>query len=154
VRASQRSLRRRLEEAGRTQAGKILVAEDEPHLRYLMAVTLGLEDYEIIQAGTGTDALALAQQHRPDLALLDIRMPELDGIEVCRLLKADPALKGIPVIIVSALAEPADREAAGQVGADHYITKPFSPLELVEAVEELLRGSFRPLVTHQGGRLR
>lgn len=138
LRASRRSLRRRLNEADEPHAGRILVADDEPGLRLLLSITLGLEHYEIVEAKTGTEALDLTVQERPDLILLDVRMPNVNGIEVCRRIKADPDLRHIPIIMVSALAMPTDLESAREAGADRYLTKPFSPLELVEIVEGLL----------------
>lgn len=138
VRAYQRSLSQRLDEAGRFQPAKILLADDEPELRLLLSVTLGLEHYEILEASTGTDALAMAQQQHPDLVLLDVRMPDLNGLEVCRRIKGDAALQHIPVVMISVLAMPSDRESARAAGADCYITKPFSPLQLVEVVQALI----------------
>lgn len=117
---------------------KILVADDEHHLRRLLSITLRMGQYEILEAATGAEALALAHEEHPDLVLLDVRMPDGNGLEVCRRMKADPGLRDTPVVMISALALPADLEAGRAAGADLYITKPFSPLRLVEVVTGLL----------------
>jgi CheY-like chemotaxis protein len=120
---------------------KILLAEDETHLRALLSITLSLEHYDVIEARGGAEALALAQAHHPDLVLLDVRMPNVDGLEVCRRIKTDPVLKDTPVVMVSALAMPDDRRAGRAAGADLYVTKPFSPQQLVEIVSRFLSAS-------------
>jgi CheY-like chemotaxis protein len=118
---------------------KILLADDEPAVRRLVTATLADETrYQILEAGDGAEALALARAEQPALLLLDVNMPELDGYEVCKALKADPATRGIVVVMLTAMAQPADRERGLAVGADSFFTKPFSPLALLEKVEEVL----------------
>ncbi len=118
---------------------KILLADDEPAVRRLVTATLADESrYQILEAGDGVEALNIARAERPALLLLDVNMPELDGFEVCRALKADPATRDIVVVMLTALAQPTDRERGIAAGADGFFTKPFSPLALLEKVEEVL----------------
>lgn len=118
---------------------KILLADDEPAVRRLVTATLADESrYQILEAGDGVEALNIARAERPALLLLDVNMPELDGFEVCRALKADPATRDIVVVMLTALAQPTDRERGLAAGADGFFTKPFSPLALLEKVEEVL----------------
>jgi CheY-like chemotaxis protein len=118
---------------------KILLADDEPAVRRLVTATLADETrYQILEAGDGAEALTLARAEHPALLLLDINMPELDGYEVCRALKSDPTTEGIVIVMLTAMAQPADRERGLAAGADGFFTKPFSPLALLEKVEEVL----------------
>ncbi len=118
---------------------KILLADDEPAVRRLVTATLADESrYLILEAGDGAEALALARSERPALLLLDANMPQPDGFEVCRALKADPDTQDIVVVMLTALAQTADRERGMAAGADGFFTKPFSPLALLEKVEEVL----------------
>ncbi len=118
---------------------KILLADDEPAVRRLVTATLADESrYQILEASDGVEALNIARVERPALLLLDVNMPELDGFEVCRALKADPATRDIVVVMLTALAQPTDRERGIAAGADGFFTKPFSPLALLEKVEEVL----------------
>jgi CheY-like chemotaxis protein len=89
---------------------------------------------ELLEAGTGTEAVAIARARRPPLVLLDVGLPEMDGWEVCQELKADPATRGARIVMLTARATAADRERAAEAGADGYLTKPFSPAELLAAV--------------------
>ena len=121
---------------------KILLADDEPAVRRLVMATLADESrYQILEAGDGAQALALARAERPALVLLDVNMPEMDGFEVCRALKSDAATRTIVVVMLTAMAQPADRERGLAAGADGFFTKPFSPLALLEKVEEVLGDS-------------
>lgn len=118
---------------------KILVVDDQEHVRELVEVTLSTADYEIIQAATGEEALKAAQEHKPDLILMDVMMPgEIDGLEATRRIKDDPETKGCMVIMLTAKGQQTDRDAGLKAGADDYFSKPFSPLELMKKVEEIL----------------
>ena len=117
----------------------VLVADDEDELRALLAATIGSnERYIVFEAKDGIEALKIARKKKPDLILLDILLPGMDGFEVCRQLKAHPDSNGIVVVMLSALAEEADKEKARQIGADGYFTKPFSPTALLRNLEEFL----------------
>ncbi len=119
---------------------KILIVDDHPEIRELVEVTLRIGDFEISQAADGDQALALARLERPDLILLDVAMPNspIDGFEVCRQLKSDPATHAIRIVMLTSRVQDVDRQLGQQVGADDYFTKPFSPLQLMNKVEELL----------------
>ena len=118
---------------------KILVADDEEDILDLMTSMLeGDERFEVLSAKDGFEALDIAQEQKPDLILLDIVLPGLHGWNVCQMLKADPETADIKIIMVSALAQDSHKRRAWQVGADGYVTKPFSPGELMERIEELL----------------
>ena len=117
---------------------KLLIADDEPSLRLLVAATLASEDYEIIEAGDGAEALALAKAERPKLALLDVQMPVMDGLEVCRRIKTDPELQTTAVVMLTSAAQPSEREAGFAAGANEYLTKPFSPLQLLRVIEQFI----------------
>ena len=118
---------------------KILVVDDEPDALELVGFNLKAAGYEVVTADDGTDALKKARQHAPDLILLDVMLPEVDGLEVCKLLRRDPATSQIPVIMLTAKAAEIDRVLGLELGADDYMTKPFSPRELVLRVKNLLR---------------
>ena len=117
----------------------ILVADDSPQNIELLSRVLG-QDYRIKVATSGEKALQIAYSDEPpDLILLDIMMPgELDGLQVCRNIKADPVLKTIKVVLLTARGQVADRQAGKDAGADGYLIKPFSPLELIETLEGML----------------
>jgi len=117
---------------------KLLIADDEPSLRLLVAATLASEDYEILEASDGAEALALARAQRPRLALLDVQMPIMNGLEVCRQIKHDDELKSTAVVMHTSAAQPSEREAGLAAGADEYLTKPFSPLQLLKVIEQLV----------------
>jgi len=116
---------------------KVLIVEDQSDVRELIRITLELEDFEIHEAADGLDGLAQAQRLRPDLMLLDVMMPGLDGLQLCQRVKSDPALRRTRVVMLTARNQVADRRLADQAGADHYLAKPFSPLELLEVVNRL-----------------
>lgn len=117
---------------------KLLIADDDASLRLLVSATLSSEEYEILQATTGTEALQLAQSQRPRLVLLDVRMPGMDGVEVCRRIKSDPDLHATRVVMLTAEDAKADKEAGLAAGADAYLTKPFWPIQLLTTVERLM----------------
>lgn len=114
---------------------KLLIADDEPAIRMLIVATLGSESFEIFEAETGSQAMEIAEREQPALALLDVHMPGLSGIEVCRRIRASSELADTKVIILTGDAASADREAGLAAGADTYLTKPFSPLQLIETIE-------------------
>jgi CheY-like chemotaxis protein len=120
---------------------KILLADDEEPLRALVAATLRDDTrYHLLEARDGLETLEVARREKPDLILLDILMPKLNGFEVCRQLKDDPETRGITIVMLTALAAEADKERGQEVGADDYFHKPFSPTALLEKVEEVLGG--------------
>lgn len=119
--------------------GTILVIDDEPDLVELVQFNLNKEGYEIIVAQDGRSGLEIALKLVPNLVVLDLMMPEMDGLEVCRQLRSDPRTRQIPIIMLTAKAAEADRIVGLELGADDYLTKPFSPRELVARVRALLR---------------
>ncbi|HZA19473.1 MAG TPA: response regulator [Actinomycetota bacterium] len=120
---------------------KLLIADDEPGIRRLMRVTLQSDRYEIVEAADGEEALAQARQHRPDLILLDVMMPKRSGLDVCRILKDDPATADIAIIMLTARAQDSDIKEGEDAGSDGYFMKPFSPVALMRRVDEVLFGS-------------
>lgn len=118
---------------------KILLADDEPSLRRLVSVTLGSDDFQLLHASNGEEALAVARQELPQVALLDVNMPRKNGIEVCRALKSDPATCRIKVVMLTAAGSESDIELALAAGADAYFVKPFSPLALLNKIHALIR---------------
>ena len=118
---------------------RILVADDTPANVRMLETRLGRDGYEVVVARDGEEALAVARQARPDLILLDVMMPKLDGIEVCRRLKADAALPFTPIIMVTALADAKDVVAGFEAGGDDYLTKPFDGQALSARVKSMLR---------------
>ena len=112
----------------------VLLAEDDADIRFLVTFKLKQAGYQVRGFGDGLSALADAREHPPDLAVLDIMMPGMSGLEVCQELRKDPATANIPVIILTALAQEADIAAGIAAGADDYIVKPFSPRDFVMRV--------------------
>ena len=117
---------------------KILVADDDPNMLLLISDILNRENYQVSQATTGAAALQQVRSVMPDLVLLDVMMPGIAGVEVCRRIKGDPALRGIKVILVTAKAQGKDIETGLSAGADQYITKPFRMAELSSALHKFL----------------
>jgi len=118
---------------------KILVVDDEPDALELVGFNLKQAGFEVTTADDGAEALKKARETVPDLILLDLMLPEVDGLEVCKLLKRDAATSSIPVIMLTAKAAEIDRVLGLELGADDYVTKPFSPRELVLRVKNLLK---------------
>lgn len=118
---------------------KILVVDDEPDAVELIEFNLKKSGFEVVRAGDGAAALRLARTTAPNLILLDLMLPEIEGLEVCKLLRRDPATAAIPIIMVTARAGEVDRVLGLELGADDYITKPFSPRELVLRVKNMLK---------------
>ena len=118
---------------------RVLIVEDQPDIRKLIRMTLEFEDYEIHEASDGAFGLRLAQAVHPDLILLDVMMPgEMDGLQVCQALKSNPAMVSVKIVLLTARGQARDREAGGRAGADEYLVKPFSPLQLIDTIERLL----------------
>jgi len=117
---------------------KILIVEDDPDILELLHFNLEKAGYQTLRAEDGEKALSLAQKHTPDLVLLDLLLPGLNGLEVCRRMKRDSALQHIPIIMVTAKGEEMDRIVGLEVGADDYIVKPFSIREIILRIQKLL----------------
>jgi CheY-like chemotaxis protein len=120
---------------------KILIVDDQAAVRELVGVTLEIGPYQILEAANGDEALRLAQAELPDLILLDIQMPggKLDGLQVCRILKGDEGTRNIRIVLLTAKGQEWDKQAGQEAGADGYFVKPFSPLDLIDTVESILK---------------
>ena len=116
----------------------VLVADDDADIRDLVAFKLEQAGLEVVAVGDGESALEQARARQPALAVLDISMPGLSGIDVCRMLRADPSTSGMLIIMLTARVQEQDVEGGFSAGADDYVTKPFSPRELVSRVQALL----------------
>lgn len=117
----------------------VLLVEDEPAQREILAYNLTAEGFEVIEAADGEAALAAVQDHVPDMILLDWMLPHVSGIEVCRRLRARPETKGIPIIMLSARSEEVDKVRGLETGADDYVIKPYSVMELMARLKAQLR---------------
>lgn len=117
---------------------KILIADDERDIRELIGFTLRFASHEVITAKDGEEALRMAEQEKPDLVLLDVRMPKMTGYETCRQFKMDPELKNIPVVFISAKGQESEIQAGLNAGAVEYVLKPFAPNDLAARVNEIL----------------
>jgi two-component system phosphate regulon response regulator PhoB len=122
-----------------TSQPSVLLVEDEPAQREVLAYNLEAEGFRVMQASNGEDAMMLVEEEAPDIIILDWMMPELSGIEVCRRLKMRPETRGIPIIMLSARAEEVDRIRGLETGADDYVIKPYSVLELMARARAQLR---------------
>lgn len=116
---------------------RILIADDEPNIRSVVARMLD-KDYVVLEATNGEEAVDIAGRERPDIILMDLMMPQMDGYTACSLIKADQATKMIPIIILTAIDHESNRKFAMEMGADAYITKPFTPQVLADAIGPLL----------------
>jgi CheY-like chemotaxis protein len=116
----------------------VVIADDESSMRLLVHATIESDEYRVVEARDGTEAWALVQKLRPSLVLLDVQMPGQSGLEVLKLIKDDPSLASTRVILLTAKAQEGDIESGLIAGADFYLTKPFSPLDLLTRVEEAL----------------
>ena len=119
-------------------AKRILIADDEPNIVISLEFLLKREGYEVVVATNGAAALASVREQRPDLAILDVMMPQRNGFEVCQDLRADPQMQGLPIIMLTAKGRDTEVAKGLALGADHYMTKPFSTRELVARVKDLL----------------
>lgn len=122
-----------------TAGPSILIVEDEPDIAEILAFNLEREGYDVTTVGDGVEALSRIKASPPDLVVLDIMLPGLDGLEVCRRLRAQPQTKGLPILVVSARGEEIDRVVGLELGVDDYVAKPFSPREVVLRVGAILR---------------
>ncbi len=114
----------------------VLIADDEPSLRLLVSATIASDEYEVVEAVDGDEAWGLIRLHRPNVVLLDVQMPGRTGLDLTRAIRDDPDLASTSVILLTSKAQQADIEAGLAAGADRYLTKPFSPLELLRVVEQ------------------
>ena len=114
----------------------ILIADDEPSLRLLVRATIESDEYELLEAADGDAAWRLLQDERPAMALLDVQMPGRTGLELVRAIRQEPTLSGMHVVLLTSKAQETDVRAGLAAGADKYLTKPFSPMELLTVVEE------------------
>jgi CheY-like chemotaxis protein len=121
------------------QLRTVLIADDESSIRLLVHATIESDDYTVVEAADGAQAWALTKELKPALVLLDVQMPGQSGLEVLRSIKADPSLKTTRVILLTSKAQERDIEVGLIAGADFYLTKPFSPLDLLTRVEEALQ---------------
>jgi two-component system, cell cycle response regulator DivK len=117
---------------------RILVVEDQEDNRQILRDLLASTDYEIVEAENGVEALAAVAKQRPDLILMDIQLPVMDGYEATRRIKADPALRSIPIIAVTSYALSGDEAKAREAGCDAYVPKPYSPRQLLAKIREFL----------------
>jgi DNA-binding response OmpR family regulator len=117
---------------------KILIAEDERDIRDLIEFTLKYAGHEVIKASNGAEAVEMAPQVKPDLILLDVRMPRMTGYEACKAIKAIEEVKNIPIVFLSAKGQPSEMDSGMDAGAYDYILKPFAPDQLTKRVSEIL----------------
>ncbi len=127
-----------LRTAQQTAKKRILVVDDEPFILKSLAFVLKKEGFEVDTAANGIEALEIIEHRKPDLIFLDVMMPKMNGLELCKKMKDDPQLKDIYVIILTAKGQESDREKGMMIGADEYMTKPFSPSYVVKRVQDLL----------------
>ena len=131
---------------------RVLIVDDDPDIVRLVRYNLSHSGYEVQSAGTGREALELVQKQPPDLVVLDVMLPDVDGLEVCRTLRQQASSRRIPILMLTARGEEIDRVVGFELGADDYVAKPFSPRELVLRVKSILRrsGADRTDVMHVG----
>jgi DNA-binding response OmpR family regulator len=122
---------------------RILVADDDPSILRLLQLNFELEGYEVHTASDGEEALAKARASSPDIVVLDVMMPGMDGWEVCRRMKEDETMREVPVILLTALGQESERRRGLAVGASEYVMKPFDPDQLVQMVKRTLAGAGR-----------
>jgi two-component system, cell cycle response regulator len=115
----------------------VLLVDDDPLILEVLSTILDLEEFDVVTASNGRKALAAVDASRPDVVVCDVMMPEVDGLEVCRRLKSDPATVDLPVILLTARDRPEDRQAGEDAGCDAYLTKPFSPLQLIDIIRDV-----------------
>jgi len=118
---------------------KIVIAEDEPDIRALITFTLRFAGHEVVSAANGAEAVDAVRREKPDIVLLDVRMPRLTGYEACRRLKADEATRDIPIVFLSAKGQEAEVKEGLEAGAIDYILKPFAPDQLISRLQEILQ---------------
>lgn len=123
---------------GVNEMKKILIVDDDPSMRMLISATLEDEEYELYEAEEGMTGLEMARKYTPDLIILDMMMPGITGLEVCKELKGDISTSGIKILLLTAKGQQRDRETAFAAGVDYYLAKPFSPSKLLVMVSEIL----------------
>lgn len=119
----------------------VLIVDDDPVIQLLLRVNFEMDGFEVLTADDGEQGLEMAKNVNPDLVLLDVLMPKLDGYEVLKAIRADETIKDLPVVLLSAMARDVDKEKGLDAGADAYLTKPFDPLKLLKEVKGLVRPS-------------
>ena len=117
---------------------KILIAEDEPDIQNLIILTLHHAGYDVVTANDGQAAYDLAREEAPDLILLDVKMPRLNGYDTCKLIKAEPTLRHIPVVFLTVRGADKEVQEGFEAGATEYLIKPFAPADLIQRVTKLL----------------
>lgn len=120
---------------------RVLIVDDDPDIVRLVSYNLSQSGFEPVHAGNGREALAIIQSQPPDLIILDLMLPDVDGIEVCRTLRSQDVSANIPIVMLTARSEEIDRVVGFELGADDYVMKPFSPRELVLRVKSILKRS-------------
>jgi two-component system alkaline phosphatase synthesis response regulator PhoP len=125
------------------QSKKVLIVDDDHRLRQIVCTTIGTE-FQIVEASNGPQALTLARSDDPDLILLDVNMPGVDGFRVCRILKNDPLTSQIPIVMLTGRGRRKDIQMGRDMGANDYIVKPFSPLGLLNKVYEIFKEPVQP----------
>ena len=113
----------------------VLIADDEPSLRLLVNATIQSDEYDVVEAADGDEAWRLLREHKPCVALLDVQMPGLTGLDLAQAIRSDPELEKTFVVLLTSKAQQTDIQAGLAAGADRYLTKPFSPLELLSLVD-------------------
>jgi len=119
---------------------RVLIVDDEPNIVLALRLLMRKEGYEIRAVADGEEALAAVREFRPDLILLDVMLPKVDGYEVCRRIRADPELRGTTIIMLTAKGREVEREKGLALGADLYVTKPFSTRDVIQTIREVLAG--------------
>ena len=122
----------------------VLVVDDDPLILEVLRTVLDLEEFRVSTATDGEVGLAMLAQERPDVVVVDVMMPGLDGLEVCRRIKGDPATAELPVVLLTARDRAEDQQAGEAAGCDAYLTKPFSPLYLIDVISEIRAGQSTP----------
>ncbi|MGI5835796.1 MAG: response regulator transcription factor [Chloroflexota bacterium] len=120
------------------QQKKLLLIDDEPAIQTLVRLVMEADGWQVLVASEGARGLDLAREQKPDVILLDVALPDVSGLEICRQLKADPATNSVPIAMLTAMAQETDRRAAMALGADDYVTKPWRPAALIARVSSLL----------------
>jgi DNA-binding response OmpR family regulator len=118
---------------------KVLVIDDEEYIQHILNFSFAAEGYEVLTASDGEEGVSKARDEKPDVIVMDIMMPKMDGYEACKKLKSDPETKDIPVILLTAKGREADRKLGSEAGADDYVVKPFSPGRLIERVAGIMK---------------
>lgn len=123
---------------GEKRRYKVLVVDDEPFIIRSLSFVLRKDDYEVVEARNGEEALARIRELRPDLVFMDVMMPKLTGFEVTQEVRRDPGLQGVRIVLLTAKGQDADKQHGIEVGADEYMTKPFSPTKILEMARRIL----------------